>query len=492
MQTSVNYQPQYSQYEIKPIPVYPYSLNLYMNYPQEDIEINEFEIFGLDRLKLLKEIENHQIRSTVPLNENTKLLDVIKNNTYINLKENSSTYSSVKEKYEERRKDYLSHYILKLAYCQTEDLRDWFIKQECILFQIRWNNSSKSEKQGFVQSLNLNLENVSMKEKEKLRDKLETLISLKSNVKNGEELSRLFSNKNYFKINFEEVLDLVQSRSVLIKNGLAYVPDEEIISVIISKYKSFLTESMEYLSSIYNKLLKEDNDRLDPILKNIANQYIDEGYTAGNNGVINHQDIPNLTKYFPLCMQNLQKSLQMESHLRHGGRMQYGLFLKGIGVSLEESLLFWKKAFSKKFNDDQFQKGYAYNIRHSYGMEGKRTNYSPFSCSKIIMTNPPSTGDHHGCPFRHASTTVLEKMLYQTGINKNHVPEICSLAKLGHYQLACTKMLTIFTNANEEEVENVIHPNRYFDQSYPESEYNKNKKQSSNTMDTQKTVSMEF
>lgn len=244
---------------------------------------------------------------------------------------------------------------------------------------------------------------------------------------------------------------------------------------------------MEELAAAYNQMLKEDEDRVKPILTNLSRQYIDDAYSGPNNGLISHQDIPKLIGYFPLCMQHIQRNLQIEGHLRHGGRMQYGLFLKGIGVTLEESLKFWKKAFTK-IPEDRFNKDYAYNIRHNYGKEGKGTSYSPYSCTKIIMGNPPGTGDHHGCPFRHASTAVLEKMLRQSGVKENHTAEICNLAFLKHYQLACTKMLQVITNSTEEEVENVTHPNRYFDQAYPESEYNKNKKQ----VNTQNSNKMEL
>lgn len=46
-------------------------------------------------------------------------------------------------------------------------------------------------------------------------------------------------------------------------------------------------------------------------------------------------------------MRQLHQSLRENHHLRHGGRMQYGLFLKAIGLSLEQALQFWRSEFIK-------------------------------------------------------------------------------------------------------------------------------------------------
>ena len=58
-------------------------------------------------------------------------------------------------------------------------------------------------------------------------------------------------------------------------------------------------------------------------------------------------------KSFPLCMQQLHSALRSNHHLRHGGRQQYGLFLKGIGLSLDEAIKFWRSEFSKIIDVDQ-------------------------------------------------------------------------------------------------------------------------------------------
>jgi DNA primase large subunit len=131
---------------------------------------------------------------------------------------------------------------------------------------------------------------------------------------------------------------------------------------------------------------------------------------------------------FPMCMRHSHEHVVEHHHIKHGGRMQYGLFLKGIGLSLEEALLFWRTEFGKTMGMDKFEKTYSYNIRHNYGKEGKRTDYTPYSCMKIIMSNTPGTGDAHGCPFRHFDQDGLKLRMMQWKVRSHGPHNLFALA----------------------------------------------------------------
>ena len=51
---------------------------------------------------------------------------------------------------ETRRKDHISHFILRLAYCQTEDLKNWFIAKELELFKLRFTSLSSENIKHFL------------------------------------------------------------------------------------------------------------------------------------------------------------------------------------------------------------------------------------------------------------------------------------------------------------------------------------------------------
>ncbi len=55
--------------------------------------------------------------------------------------------------------------------------------------------------------------------------------------------------------------------------------------------------------------------------------------------------------------------------------LQYGLFLKGIGLSLQDAIRFFRGEFTRGPVDvDKFDKEYVYGIRYNYGQEGKKVS----------------------------------------------------------------------------------------------------------------------
>lgn len=171
----------------------------------------------------------------------------------------------------------------------------------------------------------------------------------------------------------------------------------------------------------------------------------------------------------PLCMHQLHGGLKQDHKLKHQGRLQFGLFLKGAGMSLEEHTLFFQKEFTRIMTSEQFNKGYAYSIRHMHGKEGKRASYTPYSCTKIIMGNPPqSDAEHHGCPYRHYDDANLSALLGKLKIgNASDRDAIMSLKKDGNFQLACAKQFEV-SHPGVRSLEGVKldgvgnHPNAWF------------------------------
>ena len=48
--------------------------------------------------------------------------------------------------------------------------------------------------------------------------------------------------------------------------------------------------------------------------------------------------------------------------------------------------------FAPKCPGEQFEKKYAYNVRYNYGREGRKSDYTPYSCLKIISALPGQVG----------------------------------------------------------------------------------------------------
>ncbi|KAF7288272.1 Rsec15 protein [Mycena chlorophos] len=146
-------------------------------------------------------------------------------------------------------------------------------------------------------------------------------------------------------------------------------------------------------------------------------------------------------KHFPTCMRNSHQGLRADHRLNHFGRLEYGLFLKVLGLSVEEANVFWRKSFDR-ITDDTFNKMYKYNIRHSYGhalWHPIPQILKPCSCQQILT----SSGDP-GCPFRHFSVDNLRSALVSTyGLSSGDVNEVMKTVKDNHFHVACTRVYEI-------------------------------------------------
>ena len=232
----------------------------------------------------------------------------------------------------------------------------------------------------------------------------------------------------------------------------------------------------------------DEDDRLTPILDHLSKNFITpdatfsdaEGSLSGAQ--VNASSIDALSQHFPLCMRNLHQNLRKNSHLKHFGRLQYTLFLKGIGLTLEDCLIFWRQAF-KLITDDTFNKEYRYNVRHAYGDVGgdairRGRGYSPFSCQKILTEHPPGAGESHGCPYRHFSVDNLVTLLQASGIHEREVLNgVKEDVDRKRYHIACNRVFE-WTHKSElkrvkedgswpaAELDTIVHPNAYFKRSY--------------------------
>ncbi|XP_068231389.1 DNA primase large subunit [Palaemon carinicauda] len=441
---------------------HPSSLQFYSTPPNGYISLMDFDDMAVERLKVLRTVERVNLSGQIKNSDDwvSKLYDDFTKNKFFVAKTEKISENKRDEAEAARRRDHISHFILRLAYCRTEELRRWFIQHETDLFKARFMHISASNQDSvrtFMSKNNLNFEPITQEE---IKDERENLVSGSYNIGSGD----LLEGHSFFKVSFTEALELVKSRKVFIKGGFAYVPDTDLVTLVTTSFRAHLSQALAQTNRALPQL--DDDERLVRMLQDFDKRYTGIDYTEKKKGqahVITPAMIDQLaTKSFPLCMRQLNDALRTNHHLKHGGRITYGLFLKAAGLSLEDALHFWRSHFTKHMDIDKFEKEYAYNIRYNYGKEGKRTNYTPYGCVKII-TASLGPGDAHGCPFKHTDASMLKHRLHGYGVSQQVIGEIMELVSKSHYQIACQRYWEATHNATLDS--GINHPNQYFEES---------------------------
>ncbi|KAL1207595.1 putative DNA primase large subunit [Cardamine amara subsp. amara] len=420
-------------------------LPLYFTAPAMEVRLEEFELFAIDRLRVLKGVSDGLARGRNPNEMDDLVGDLWKENMRL---------SDVSEMI---NKDIISHFVLRLVYCRSDELKKWFLSMETALFRYRFRLQNLEAQRATVGEFGLPYKAVIGAELESLKEKLwQVARSLGQTSPTDEPI--------YYKVPFEEVPDLVASRRVLLQKGYAFVAGSQLVSLVVTQFRSHLSKALILTNRKWTTTIRErEKDRLTPIVEALSTSYLGPDYSQSNEYAdISLKDIDQVSKSsFPLCMRHLFEKLREDHHLKHGGRMQLGLFLKGVGLKLDDALAFWREEFTKKVGSERFDKEYAYAIRHNYGKEGKRTDYTPYACQKVI-SSAPGVGDHHGCPYRHFSEDNLRAALGRMGLSSRGMEDVMDKVKNKHYQLACT--LTFEAVYGTSCDAGINHPNQYFEE----------------------------
>ncbi|KNH07101.1 DNA primase large subunit [Perkinsela sp. CCAP 1560/4] len=367
-------------------------------------------------------------------------------------------------------RDGLSFYLCALGMCDSSNSWDWFCHAEEALFRARLLGIRQADREILYREQHVFLDSVDPRKEltqqgisaEKTRlyrdllimeNRFPTKPHRRSTTPQAETWPQAPGNSFQVESNFDSqwyrtklefILDLVRRRDIVLHQGFAYVQSGHLQNILLAQFRKRMDglqgHAMEQRSNLHESewsyflQIIETLCNIEEIERPIANREAPQ-----NLDVVKPQDIDYLSEHhFPPCMQQLHGQLTRDRHLKYHGRWQYGLFLKRIGLSMEDALDFFGS--KETMGSENFRRSrYGYSIRHYYGQEGKHTNYSTMGCSAIIMGAPPTPSSCHGCPFKHEQTGSLKSMITQQcdGVKEEDIEDIIGAREGQHYSRAC-------------------------------------------------------
>lgn len=280
-------------------------LPLFYEDPVEEVDIYDLEIMTKRRVEILRSAEFN-------IREKSKISHINGDFLY-NLKLTSE---------QKQLQDQVSFFMCKLAYCNhSEEAKQW-VTNETALFKIRMNERHPTEvlKQANIQFEIVNVQNIDYPIPED-RSALEKINDYGNRYKVPLSLSACLLRMNYFPI-----------------RGYCYVTEEHLKEVVANLFRSGLELSLREAQKH-----QITDDRIKAIISRVNNPDADNSYKAkdSKDRVVNLENMEMVAhNHFPPCMKKLFSSLKQNHHLKHFGRLQFGLFLKGVGLPLDDALRF--------------------------------------------------------------------------------------------------------------------------------------------------------
>lgn len=202
----------------------------------------------------------------------------------------------------------------------------WFVTRELEWFKFKFSALKPQEIKKYLEINKLDYQPISEEEKMEIKEGLYDSYGVSET-----------ETKDFYKVPFTDVPDLVRTRRCYLKCGYAYVISADFVSIVAGLHEMCIENGLNACSNFLPQI--ENDERLVELLRGLHTSYTGKDYAVSHKGAVPIECIDQLSKKsFPLCMRQCHEILRTKHHHKHFGRLQYGLFLKGIGVSLEDSL----------------------------------------------------------------------------------------------------------------------------------------------------------
>lgn len=340
--------------------------------------------------------------------------------------------------------DNVGHFALCviLIMCNSRQHTTFFARAEERLFQNRLASLSSYDLRLFSKKIIR-----SLKKLDKLPTDLEPLQKLTQNIilkHIAQHVNCPFHEESCQKyslnLNFKHCLQLVAKRQVEMSNGM--------VKLTCGRWKQYLEKLFN--KNLQRKLTKTNLEALrnDPRITELAYKIKQEKFNIifpnSQSSFLTSDSIDKAAADFPPCMLNLHTSLRKTHRLSHDQRFIYSLFLKDIGLPVDEAIKFWRLEYSQTpgnthpccHNWEKDEKKYLYGIRHMYGLEGGRKCYTSVNCSRIQSTT--NAGTEGGCPFKSFDHTNMTNVLRRNNKQIDNITkELLELKVRKKYSCAC-------------------------------------------------------
>ncbi|XP_049693210.2 DNA primase large subunit-like [Helicoverpa armigera] len=366
--------------------------------------------------------------------------------------------------------DNVGHFILCIISILSEnrEFSEYILRTELELFKQRLTSLTAYEMRSFSKKLLR-----SIKKHDSVPEFIEALqvlcqhLMLKEVAQHMCAAHRYDCAKHNIRIHFKQCLHLVAKRQVEITNGVAVIPCGKWYQYLMSLFRQNLVNRIKKTDLAP---LKSDS-RIMELLYKIKKQYT---FSKQMSNKLLSKDVDSASTYFPPCMLNLHQNLRKRHRLSHTQRFHYSLFLKDIGMPIEESIDFWRSEYrlhpnghhSCCHNWEKDEKKYIYGIRHMYGLEGCKRNYPSVNCQVIqSIDNSNSEG---GCPFKSFDYDKMVPLL--KNCSQPVLSQINELKSKGLYTNACMLfMQNGFTKENCDNSSFNFTPVKFYNMSILES-----------------------